>query len=85
MSVTTTIGPSGSSTCSCCGAEFEGDVTGMGLTYVSIQSGEGLLHVLNAGILAAAVGPAHHEEPLPASGSPAGSPGPVAVTALEPR
>ncbi len=39
------------------GGEFTGAVTAMGLTYVSMATVDGLLHVPNAGMLAAAVGP----------------------------
>ena len=39
------------------GGEFAGTVTAMGLTYVSMATVDGLLHVPNAGMLAAAVGP----------------------------
>jgi len=52
------------------GGEFTGAVTAMGLTYVSIATVDGLLHVPNAGMLAAAVGPqpAGAGEPEPQDG-----------------
>ena len=39
------------------GGEFDGTVTGMGLTYVALDTTSGPLQVPNASILAAAVGP----------------------------
>ncbi len=52
------------------GGEFTGAVTAMGLTYVSMATVDGLLHVPNAGMLAAAVGPqpAAAGEPEPQDG-----------------
>ena len=40
------------------GGVIDGVVAAMGLTYVTLETGEGLLKVPNAGMLAAAVGPA---------------------------
>ncbi len=40
------------------GGLFEATVTGMGLTYTSLETDDGPLNVPNAGMLAAAVGPA---------------------------
>lgn len=39
------------------GGQFDGVVTGMSLTYVTLHTDEGLLNVPNSGMLAAAVGP----------------------------
>ncbi len=39
------------------GGEFDGVVSGMGLTYVRLDTTSGLLHVPNASVLAAGVGP----------------------------
>jgi small-conductance mechanosensitive channel len=39
------------------GGQFDGVVTGMNLTYVTLRTDEGPLHVPNSGMLAAAVGP----------------------------
>jgi len=39
------------------GGEFDGTITGMGLTYVALDTTSGPLQVPNASILAAAVGP----------------------------
>jgi small-conductance mechanosensitive channel len=39
------------------GGEFTGRVTGMGLTYVTLDTPDGLLSVPNSGLLAAAIGP----------------------------
>ena len=53
------------------GGEFDGTVTGMGLTYVSVDTTTGSLHVPNASVLAAAVGPwvaPVDEAPAPAEG-----------------
>jgi len=52
------------------GGEFTGAVTAMGVTYVSMATVDGLLHVPNAGVLAAAVGPqpAAAGEPEPLDG-----------------
>lgn len=40
------------------GGELVGDVTGMGLTYVTLQTAEGPLSLPNSGVLAAGIGPA---------------------------
>ncbi|GAC1439950.1 MAG: hypothetical protein NVSMB55_02910 [Mycobacteriales bacterium] len=47
------------------GGEFEGVVTAMGLTYVGMQTSTGPLHVPNASVLAAAVGPWTPEQATP--------------------
>jgi small-conductance mechanosensitive channel len=39
------------------GGEFDGTVRGMNLAYVTVDTGDGPLHVPNSGMLAAAVGP----------------------------
>jgi small-conductance mechanosensitive channel len=39
------------------GGQFHGMVAGMGLTYVTLMTDDGELHVPNSGVLAAAVGP----------------------------
>ncbi len=39
------------------GGEFHGMVAGMGLTYVTLMTDDGELHVPNSGVLASAVGP----------------------------
>jgi len=39
------------------GGEFDGTVRAISLTYVTVDTGDGPLHVPNSGVLAAAVGP----------------------------
>ncbi len=59
------------------GGEFDGAVTSISLTYVSILTDQGMLKVPNSSLLAAAVGPYRRAtEPMPAStGTDASRPG----------
>jgi small-conductance mechanosensitive channel len=51
------------------GGEFDGTVRGMDLTYVTVDTAEGPLHVPNSGMLAAAVGPRHQSEGVITAGT----------------
>jgi small-conductance mechanosensitive channel len=60
------------------GGEFDGVVRTMNLTYVTVDTEDGLLHVPNSGVLAAAVGPRPHRgaviTPVHGAGAPNPSP-----------
>jgi hypothetical protein len=51
------------------GGEFSGTIVAVTLTYVVVETSEGILHVPNAGVLAAAVGPYPIPEDQDAPGS----------------
>jgi small-conductance mechanosensitive channel len=55
------------------GGEFTGTITGMGLTYVTIDTETGALSVPNGALLASAIGPRPDPSAVPTSGQP-GSP-----------
>jgi hypothetical protein len=73
------------------GGEIQGTVTDIGITYVRLDTTEGLLSVPNALALTAVVGPMRADEsqdPVPAAdpaaapaGTGPGAPGPVTATA----
>src|SRR5499427_744057 len=56
------------------GGQIEGTITEIGISYVRIETADGLIQLPNSQVLASAVGPAHHDAPTGAANedAPAG-------------